>query len=344
MAASATQTPVTSWSPQTSPGTYNYGTLTAGTSVSQTFTLANSGGSATSALTITLTGSAAFTKTADSCTGTSLGPRKSCTVTISYAPASAGQNDSGTLTATAHKAAATASLTLLGAAAKATPAISTSPGPAGPITASTFVTDTATLTGGFNPTGTIEFQLYSTNDCSGPVVDDETVPVSGDGTYTTPDGYMPMEVGTYYWGASYSGDASNNPVASGCGDESVTITPASPAISTTPSPGGLVGSTTVTDTATLTGGFNPFGSIEFELFGPSTTADCTSNALVYVQSAHVSAGIGQYTSNPFTPTTAGTYWWTISYSSGDPNNNSAATTCGAESVTISTASPAISQN
>jgi hypothetical protein len=115
LAASATQTPVTRWSPTTSPGTYDYGMLTEGTAVSQTFTLTNSGGSATSALTITLTGSAAFTKTADSCTGTSLGPGKSCAVTVSYAPASAGQSDSATLSATAHKAAAAASLTLQGA-------------------------------------------------------------------------------------------------------------------------------------------------------------------------------------------------------------------------------------
>lgn len=73
VAASATQTPAAAWSPTTSAGTYDYGTLT------------------------------------------SLGPGKSCTVTVSYAPAGFGQSDSGTLTATAHKAAATASLALLGA-------------------------------------------------------------------------------------------------------------------------------------------------------------------------------------------------------------------------------------
>jgi hypothetical protein len=75
------------------------------------FTLKNSGGSATSALTITVTGSA-FTISADSCTGTSLGPGKSCAVTVSYEPSSVGQSDSGTLTATSQKGAV--SLTLLG--------------------------------------------------------------------------------------------------------------------------------------------------------------------------------------------------------------------------------------
>lgn len=118
VAASASQTPVTNWSPTTSAGTYDYGTVSAGQTVSKTFTLTNSGGSATSALTITVTGSA-FTKTADSCTGTSLGPGTSCTVTVSYAAASAGQNDTGTLTAAANKPAAAASLTLLGASKSA---------------------------------------------------------------------------------------------------------------------------------------------------------------------------------------------------------------------------------
>lgn len=52
---------------------YDYGLVTVGQTASQTFTLANSGGSASGAITATLTASAEFTKTADTCTGTSLG-------------------------------------------------------------------------------------------------------------------------------------------------------------------------------------------------------------------------------------------------------------------------------
>jgi hypothetical protein len=118
VAANAAQTPAIAWSPATSAGTYNFGTPAAGQPASQkTFTLANSGGSATSALTIAVTGPA-FTKAADSCTGISLGAGKSCTVTVSYAvPAKPSQHDTGTLTATANKPPATASLTLVGASA-----------------------------------------------------------------------------------------------------------------------------------------------------------------------------------------------------------------------------------
>src|SRR5579859_6215483 len=84
--ASASGGPVLSWSPTTSPGTYNYGALNAGQTASQAFTLTNSGSKASGALTVTLTGSLALTKTADSCTGTSLGAKKSRKVTVTYAP------------------------------------------------------------------------------------------------------------------------------------------------------------------------------------------------------------------------------------------------------------------
>ena len=86
--------------------------------------------------------------------------------------------------------------------------------------------DTATLTGSSGATGSIEFKLYATADCSGPPVDDETVTVSRDGSYATTTGYTAVTARTYQWTASYSGDADNNPAASGCGAESVTITPA----------------------------------------------------------------------------------------------------------------------
>ncbi len=86
------------------PSPYDYGQVQVGQTVSQTFTLANSGGSATSALTVTLPGSAAFTITADACTAVSLGPGKSCTVVVRFAPTGAG---TGTATASATPAPAT---------------------------------------------------------------------------------------------------------------------------------------------------------------------------------------------------------------------------------------------
>ena len=112
-AGRAVQLPVLGFTPSTN-GAFDYGTVVVGQTAPQTFTLTNSGGSASASLTIALTGSAAFTKTADTCTPGSLGPGKSCSVTVVYSPTAAGQSDSATLTAKGKKAAAAASLTLTG--------------------------------------------------------------------------------------------------------------------------------------------------------------------------------------------------------------------------------------
>jgi hypothetical protein len=93
------------------PSSHDYGTLSAGQTASQTLVLTNSGGGATGALTVSLSGSTAFTNTADTCTA--LQPHKTCSVTVTYAPATIGANDSATLiaTTTSKRATATAALT-----------------------------------------------------------------------------------------------------------------------------------------------------------------------------------------------------------------------------------------
>ncbi len=88
--------------------------------------------------------------------------------------------------------------------------------------------DTATLSGGFAPTGTILFELFPPADatCAGTPVFSESVTVSGNGDYSTTTGYtVPLAgpSGTYHWTASYSGDANNNPASSDCADEPVVI-------------------------------------------------------------------------------------------------------------------------
>jgi centrosomal CEP192-like protein/low-density lipoprotein receptor class B len=100
------------------PSSYHYGTVTVGQTASQTFTLRNNGGTGTGALSVALTGSSAFTKTADTCSATSLGPRKSCSVTVTYTPSTAG-SDSATLSASSKKPAASASVVLSGQGAAA---------------------------------------------------------------------------------------------------------------------------------------------------------------------------------------------------------------------------------
>jgi hypothetical protein len=51
------------------------------------------------------------------------------------------------------------------------------------------------------------------------VVDTETVTVNGNGTYTTPHGFVPTVAGTFQWVAAYSGDDNNAAVSSPFGSE-----------------------------------------------------------------------------------------------------------------------------
>ena len=61
--------------------------------------------------------------------------------------------------------------------------------------------NTATLTGGYQPTGTVTFRLYSPSQtaCTGTPQHTETVSVNGAGTYTTPTGYAANARGTWRW-------------------------------------------------------------------------------------------------------------------------------------------------
>jgi uncharacterized repeat protein (TIGR01451 family) len=118
------------------------------------------------------------------------------------------------------------------------------------------VSDSATLAGGATPTGTISFNLYGPNDasCSGAPAFADTVPVAGNGVYTS-GSFTPAQVGTYRWTAAYSGDVNNGPVTSPCNapNESVDVNPAGVSVSATKtaSPGPYVPGGTVTYTITI---------------------------------------------------------------------------------------------
>jgi outer membrane protein assembly factor BamB len=220
---------------------------------------------------------------------------------------------------------------------RASPALATQASAGGAV--GVLISDTATLTGGVTtPTGSVSFRLYGPNDanCGGAVIFAPVVPVAGNGTYNSGN-FTTTAPGTYRWIADYSGDANNNAVSGTCNapNESVTIAKASPSLSTQASAGGPVGATSVTDTATVSGGFGPTGPVTFRLF--SDTGCATE---VFTSTNTLSGATA--TSGPFTPTVPGTYFWTAVYA-GDANNNGAVSSCGApnESVTITRAQPTL---
>ena len=152
--------------------------------------------------------------------------------------------------------------------------------PAGAITLTTtapVLKDSAVLAGGYYETGSITFTLVAPN---GATVDTETVPVNGNGTYSTPKGYTLPATGTiagsYQWNVSYGGD-SNNSSANDTGDskQRVTVDAANPTLAgTLTSSATTLGTTApvLKDSAVLAGGYYETGSITFTLVAPNGTS------------------------------------------------------------------------
>ncbi len=102
----------------------------------------------------------------------------------------------------------------------ATPVLTTTPSAGGAV--GTVLNDTATLTGGNAPTGSVTFKLYDPDQttCTGTpryTYTDSSAP------YATTPGFTTDKAGTWRWVAEYAGDANNNAVTSGCNDEEVSI-------------------------------------------------------------------------------------------------------------------------
>src|SRR6266550_2402768 len=182
---------------------------------------------------------------------------------------------------------------------------------------------------------------WSSDVCSSdlPVASDGPVSVSGDGDYETPAGAAPAAAGTYYWVASYGGDANNEGVSSGCADEPVVVGPAAAGIATTQLPGSGVGGATFKDRASLAGlfGAHAGGSVSWKLFANKA---CEGDPVASDGPVSVS-GDGDYeTPAGAAPAAAGTYYWVASYS-GDANNEGVSSGCADEPVVVGPAAPRI---
>ncbi|HUQ77911.1 MAG TPA: hypothetical protein VM427_03420 [Patescibacteria group bacterium] len=201
--------------------------------------------------------------------------------------------------------------------------------------------DTATLSGGALPTGSITFNLYGPNDqtCVGAATFTSTVSVNGNGSYESAD-FTTTAAGTYRWVAIYSGDLDNASVAGGCNDanENVVVNKANPTVTTNASADVTVGGS-IFDTATLAGGYSPTGTITFEVYGPDD-ATCTGEP-IFSDTSTVT-GNGDYVSDSYTATQAGTYRWIANYG-GDSNNTATANECNDanENVVVNKANPDI---
>jgi hypothetical protein len=108
---------------------------------------------------------------------------------------------------------------------KARTSLQTTPPPPVPV-GGTIGADSATLSGGFRPTGSIVFTLSAPGDttCSNPIFS-RTVPVSGNGSYSSGAVGQVTTPGTYRWEVAYLGDVNNAAALSPCGAEQTDVTP-----------------------------------------------------------------------------------------------------------------------
>jgi hypothetical protein len=194
--------------------------------------------------------------------------------------------------------------------------------------------DTAKVTGGDSPTGTVTMGLYSNSGCTS-VVYSNTQTLSG-GTATSAS-YTPTKAGTYYWSARYNGDTNNLGGSSGC--EAVNVGKVAPSVTTSLNGQGatiaVASQTVVTDVATVSGGFNVNtggGTVRFAFY--SSLANCQgATSPVYTSGLTAPTGApSTATSGTFTPAAAGTYYVSANYS-GDTNNAPASETCS-ETFTV----------
>ena len=126
--------------------------------------------------------------------------------------------------------------------------------------------DTATISDALLPSGTVTFDVYAAGDsnCLNAPVASFDVVVDLGGSATSPD-YLPPVAGLYQWIASYHDDPLNpDPLAGNCGDpgETSTVAKVTPTLSTSASDATVGGS--IHDTATISGGHNPGGTVTFE--------------------------------------------------------------------------------
>ena len=122
--------------------------------------------------------------------------------------------------------------------------------------------------------------------------------------YNSPTSVLATQVGTYTWHAHYSGDTNNNGADdNGTNEGVITVKAARASPPRRRSNGGVVGSSFLSDVATLSGGYAPLtGSIIFTLTTPT--------GAVLPEGSVTVNGTGVYNSpTSVLATQVGTYTW-----------------------------------
>jgi hypothetical protein len=177
--------------------------------------------------------------------------------------------------------------------------------------------------------GLVTYSVYSDSSCTALVQTAGTVLVFNG---HVPDSFVTTfpNAGTYYWQASYTGDANNLGSVSACGSEVLTVNPlATPTITTSLFRSSISAGSTDYDSASLSGATpDAGGHVTYSVYSDSS---CTA----LVQTAGTVLVFNGHVPDSFVTTfpTAGTYYWQAAYS-GDASNAPAVSDCASEVLTV----------
>src|SRR5262249_41869698 len=191
------------------------------------------------------------------------------------------------------------------------------------------IRDDASLSGETtNAGGAVTYTVYTDNACTTGALDAGTVAVKN-GSVPHSNKLEFDRVGTYFWQASYSGDAGNNPAKSPCTSEQLTVVKASPNLLTFLSSYMLKAGGSAHDSAVLDGDApNAGGTVTYTVY---TDSQCSTGARDAGTVAVTNGQVPDSQTLPFP--TPGVYFWQASYS-GDANNNAATSPCFSEPLFV----------
>jgi uncharacterized repeat protein (TIGR01451 family)/choice-of-anchor A domain-containing protein len=171
------------------------------------------------------------------------------------------------------------------------------------------LTDSATLSGGNNPTGNLTYYLFAPgvtpNGSYSNNIFSTTVPVNGNGTYPAGAGYTPTAAGTYQWVVVYSGDTNNGGTTSPFLSEPEVVAP-SPSLSITKT----------ADQSSIAGGQ-------------------TAGFTVTIANSGMAAANGLSLSDPLPAGGTGDISWTIDGGTGNPGDFTITGSKGSQNLTFS---------
>jgi hypothetical protein len=209
------------------------------------------------------------------------------------------------------------------------------------------VTDTATIAGehASEATGKVKYQVYSDPNCKELAAEaGEKAVMDGTAEASNPVGKALATNHTYYWQATYTGDAQNSEAVSVCGDETMTF--GTPPVTTSTVSTSLVASngvsgaqitvptgTAVHDTATVAGSPQS-GRITYYMFSDPA---CTTQIKTMNLGGGVASGGGFPASSTVT-LPVGTYYFQAAYSGGE-GVAASRSACGSEVLTVATPTP-----